>query len=117
MQRRSINLKCLKCATEDNISIARDKECYKKQCSRTRWYYKDIEKGRAIQRRSHRYIKWRGDKCAICGATNDIESHHMHAQCKNGLDEEQNIMSLCHSCHMIITKYQRFIGEINNSNK
>ena len=45
-----------------------------------------------------RLVKW--DECYICGATYGVEWHHLIALGAGGEDTFNNMIPLCHSCHM-----------------
>ena len=48
----------------------------------------------------------KADKCRICGHSNDmiLEEHHIIPKNHNGPDEEWNLVTLCPSCHVSVTK-------------
>lgn len=37
--------------------------------------------------------------CEVCGATNDIEAHHIKTKASGGHDREDNLICLCWWCH------------------
>jgi hypothetical protein len=37
--------------------------------------------------------------CAACGATEDLDLHHLMPRCLGGSDDETNLLTLCRSCH------------------
>lgn len=47
-------------------------------------------------------LQTHGRKCFICGATENIETHHVVPLSANGPDCASNIIPVCHSCHMKI---------------
>ncbi|WP_026665704.1 HNH endonuclease [Butyrivibrio sp. FC2001] len=51
------------------------------------------------------------DKCAICGAVDFLEYHHIIEKAKGGSDEYDNIILLCACCHAAIH------GKIYDPNK
>lgn len=110
MQR--VNIKCQECAK----LVFRNKkdikpQCYIREvCSKKRCYYRNIEHYRAKLRQYHRYLKFLGDKCIVCGSVEGLEAHHIQAQVLGGLDKEMNILTLCHTCHRVITIYTRRLG-------
>lgn len=51
------------------------------------------------------YIKERdGEKCVDCGATGNLEVHHIIPRKDGGSDHPANLKTLCHDCHW---KYHR----------
>lgn len=40
-----------------------------------------------------------GDECYFCGATEEIEEHHILPQRFDGSDAESNVVDVCHDCH------------------
>lgn len=58
------------------------------------------KKRSAAHQRAQKYGKIR-DKftCQICGATTDIEGHHILEHQYNGAADVENIVSLCHRHH------------------
>lgn len=57
-------------------------------------------------------IKFRGDKCCLCRKTKNLEAHHILPQYNGGENKKYNIITLCTSCHKVITNYHRTIGYI-----
>ena len=51
-------------------------------------------------RKLHRSIlerdRWH---CQVCGAMATLEVHHLESRGRLGDDSEQNLITLCHSCH------------------
>ncbi len=37
--------------------------------------------------------------CAACGATDDLQHHHLVTRGEAGSDDERNLITLCGSCH------------------
>ena len=81
-----------------------------KKCSRKRSYYRKRKSNLKTMRRRHRYLKYAGDKCAMCKGKQDLEVHHIIPQSANGLDSRMNTMTLCCNCHKTITKYYKMVG-------
>ena len=108
-----VNEKCLMCSKlsfKTKEGRKKRPECYvASACDKKRCYYRRLEHYRAINRRNHHYIKYRQDKCSICSNTEQLESHHIDAQCTGGEHTKNNIMALCNNCHKIITKYYQAI--------
>jgi 5-methylcytosine-specific restriction endonuclease McrA len=40
-----------------------------------------------------------GWRCQHCGRTNDLQVHHIHPRGRLGDDTEQNLITLCATCH------------------
>jgi len=58
--------------------------------------------------------------CQICGVEKDrLDVHHLIPRSKNGRDDFNNLVTLCHSCHMRVEpkkskkRYQRTLVSIN----
>lgn len=119
---KKVNPKCIECANIP-VEIWKGKpkpDCYKEPtgkpfhrrsvCSRIRSYYRHHDNNKQKQREGHRYLKYSGDKCALCASVELLEVHHVVPQCKGGLDARFNLVTLCHSCHTTISKYYKAIG-------
>lgn len=50
------------------------------------------EKSKAIRARD-------GNRCTRCGATENLDVHHIIHVSKGGRDESCNLITLCRSCH------------------
>jgi 5-methylcytosine-specific restriction endonuclease McrA len=51
-------------------------------------------------RELHRRILERdGWRCQICGSMQNLQVHHLKLRSQSGGDEEQNLITLCTSCH------------------
>ena len=109
---RKTNIKCLECSKVNwRRKENAEPKCYVKLvCGKKRSYYRNIEHYRAKLRQYHRYIKFLGDKCFVCGSTERLEAHHAQSQASGGLDTESNIVTLCSVCHKVITIYNRRLG-------
>jgi 5-methylcytosine-specific restriction endonuclease McrA len=109
---KKINDKCLGCSKtnwRDKANI--EPKCYvRERCAKKRSYYRNIEHYRAKLREYHRYLKFLGDKCLVCGKTEPLEVHHIHSQANGGIDSQVNTITLCHECHKVITIYTRRLG-------
>ena len=109
---KPINKKCLECSKINwRKKGLKPMACYVKQvCCKKRSYYRRIDYYRAKLRSYHRYLKFLGDKCFVCGKTEALEAHHIEPQVLGGQDTEANIVTLCSACHMVITIYNRRLG-------
>ncbi len=109
---KAINNKCLECSKTSRIGIRKVKpDCYNISiCAHRRSYYRQLEHYRAKAREYHRYIKFMGNKCLVCGSTDKLEGHHHISQVSGGEDIKDNIVTLCSVCHNIITIYNRRLG-------
>jgi 5-methylcytosine-specific restriction endonuclease McrA len=112
--RRKPNQKCIECAGKN----WRDKKtnpvmpkCYHEdRCKRKKAYYRRLDHYRAKARESHRYLRYRGNKCLLCDNLDHLEVHHIVPQCKGGTDDWTNLVTLCSSCHGVISKYYGSVG-------
>ena len=109
---RALNIKCLECSKINwRIKTNKEPKCYKSdRCKRKRAYYRNIDYYRAKLRQYHRYLKFLGDKCFVCGSLEQLQAHHIKPQSLGGDDKETNIVTLCSNCHKIITIYNRRLG-------
>lgn len=57
-------------------------------------------------------IKCLGAKCIHCGATEDLEIHHVIPIKDGGTDEISNIRLLCHRCHLEAHGKSRILREL-----
>lgn len=98
--------KCIICSM---LSWRRAKDrpdCYvPDRCKRVRAYWRNVDHYRKSQRERHRYIKYCGDKCAICGGIDHLEVHHVVPQAFGGKDTQMNTITLCQACHKVVTAY------------
>lgn len=51
-----------------------------------------------------------GNKCVNCGATEDIEWHHIVPLEIGGYDTLENMAPLCHSCHKAVTHHELLLA-------
>src|SRR3989304_6707979 len=109
---KHINEKCRDCARTIKSRDAKP-DCYVKEiCGHRRSYYRYHERNKRTQQDNHRYIKYRDDRCALCGESGGVlEVHHIKPQALGGEDARFNTLTLCVSCHRIITNYYK-IAEI-----
>lgn len=57
-----------------------------------------------------RVTKYRGPYCELCGATTNLHCHHIDGNRKN--DCEENIQTLCGSCHASHHHHARRVGRM-----
>ena len=38
-------------------------------------------------------------RCQVCGSMTKLEVHHQQFRSQSGSDDENNLMTLCYSCH------------------
>ena len=113
---KEINKKCLECSKLDYRKgkgrvLATMPECYVSSvCAKKRCYYRKLDYYRAKLRQYHRYLKFLGDKCLVCGSKDKLEVHHIKAQVRDGEDKDINLVTLCSTCHKVITIYNRRLG-------
>jgi 5-methylcytosine-specific restriction endonuclease McrA len=41
-----------------------------------------------------------GWRCQFCGSMSNLEVHHQQFRSHSGLDHEDNLITLCHTCHL-----------------
>ncbi len=66
-----------------------------------------------------RILKRDNYECQECGCSKELKVHHKMPVILNGSNEEDNLITLCHTCHMGIhaQKYGFFdLGQINYRN-
>lgn len=109
---KPISKKCLECSKLPRKAVrANHPECWVlSKCSRKRSYYSNLEINRKKQLSYHRYRKYCGQSCGLCGSGENLEVHHIKPQSRGGEDSWTNTITLCHDCHLIITKYYRAVG-------
>jgi len=108
---KPINNKCLECSKQNWRGNKEEPKCYIKSiCGKKRSYYRKLDYYRAKARAYHRYLKFLGDKCLVCGSTDKLEAHHIESQALGGEDSNTNIVTLCNVCHRVITIYNRRLG-------
>ena len=106
-----ISTKCQDCSTKSFRKHGTKPKCYKRDtCAKKRSYYRKIEYYRQKLREYHRYLKFKGDRCALCKAVDNLEVHHIEPQARQGRDIPGNVLTLCKSCHKTITAYTRALG-------
>ena len=67
--------------------------------------------GRSRQHKDHGFFAThhKKERCANCGAVDRLEWHHMIPAIMGGTAEPENMICLCHDCHVCVTAYQRKI--------
>lgn len=108
---KPVNEKCLNCALSLPSPVRQDQKppCWDlKVCPRRRGHYRDLEASRQKQRARHRYLRLAGDKCALCSSTEKLEAHHIVSQRQGGKDTPDNVLTLCHTCHVVVEAYRRW---------
>lgn len=104
---KTINQKCSECAYLPKPY----QNCYSgAKCAKKRSYYRNLENNRKIQREKHRYLRFKDNKCLLCGKNNDLEVHHIIPQSRGGTDDWNNVVTLCDEHHKMITAYYKAIG-------
>jgi hypothetical protein len=110
---RKINEKCLACSRVIHNKRHPFPDCFKgKSCHKKICYYRRIKHYRKELVKRHRYLRFKGDKCCLCGSGDRLEVHHIVPQCKQALDCKINLITLCYQCHKTITSYHKAIGYI-----
>ena len=46
-------------------------------------------------------------QCAFCGNKDCLQEHHMIPLFMGGTNNDENLVWLCKSCHLTVTKYQK----------
>lgn len=112
--RRKPNEKCIECSKINwkfKSNYTNMPSCYNRdRCKRKKAYYRRHEYYKAKARENHKYIRFCGKNCLLCGSTEKLEVHHIIPQCKGGTDDWTNIVTLCPTCHNIISKYYSSVG-------
>lgn len=61
-------------------------------------------------RKDHFAFIWRNQgkkvRCALCESAENLEWHHMIPEFLGGTAEPENMVCLCHDCHVEVTNYQ-----------
>ena len=47
-------------------------------------------------------LKRDGWRCQFCGAMTNLEVHHQQFRSHSGDDSEENLITICHTCHETI---------------
>ena len=55
----------------------------------------------AYERLRQLVLRRDGWRCQSCGATANLEVHHMEFRSHSGSDAEENLITLCHCCHTL----------------
>jgi 5-methylcytosine-specific restriction endonuclease McrA len=51
-------------------------------------------------RKLHRQVLERdGWRCQFCGSMQNLQVHHLKFRSQSGVDDEQNLITLCAECH------------------
>jgi len=117
---RKINYKCYDCSklrfrVWHELPASPIPKCFvKSACVRKRHYYRYLEQNRAKQLKYHRYRKFCGDKCSLCGSVRSLEVHHIKPHIRIGKDTQDNTITLCKRCHLVITRFYRAMGWESN---
>lgn len=53
----------------------------------------------SYERLRQRILRRDGWKCQACGAMTNLETHHWQFRSHSGDDSEENLITLCVSCH------------------
>jgi hypothetical protein len=53
--------------------------------------------------------------CVACGATNDLQHHHLITRAEGGTNDQRNLITLCTSCHWKLHK--RLIYGVYNASE
>ena len=55
--------------------------------------YKDLHRG---------ILERDGWRCQLCGSMSNLQVHHIQARSRLGDDSEENLITVCASCHQMI---------------
>lgn len=110
---KKVNDKCVLCSkTPRDIFVRNRPDCYDyKNCRRKRAYYRNHEENKLKEHRWHRYLKFRTTLCFVCGSTEDLQCHHVISQVRRGKDDSGNVVTLCGRCHLIISNFEKKLGQ------
>ena len=114
---------CNTCNKEYRISPSRNLKYCSKKCQKLNGKFNPnwkggISKENNLIRSSNKYKEWRLKRmeldkftCQICKHIGgNLEVHHIKSQANGGQDTRNNVITLCHNCHKIITSYFRCLG-------
>lgn len=105
---RPINLKCVECSKKSFEPFEEKPSCYKKDaCEKKKCYYRKLAHYREKARDLHVYLRFRDDHCLLCDNKEGLEVHHIQAQSLGGTSDSENLITLCRSCHKVVTAYHR----------
>ncbi|MFL6438657.1 MAG: HNH endonuclease [Terriglobales bacterium] len=62
----------------------------------TQGFQRDLAISQELRLHILRRDNWR---CQLCGSMRQLEVHHLLFRSHGGQDTEQNLVTLCHSCH------------------
>jgi 5-methylcytosine-specific restriction endonuclease McrA len=51
------------------------------------------------ERLRNQVLRRDGWRCQVCGATSNLEVHHKEFRSHSGHDSEENLITLCATCH------------------
>jgi hypothetical protein len=110
---KKINEKCLACSKIlRHVFYYNHPECYHPaNCRRMRSWYRGLDRNRRISREKHKAKYFIRTRCFVCNSMRELECHHIEPRCRGGVDVPDNIVTLCHGCHDIITRYETKLGK------
>jgi len=86
---------CIDCGAPTNRTRCDTCSTIKNRAARAGSYYQT-----SSWRKLSRQVKQRDQgECALCSSTNRVQAHHIRHRREGGLDELDNLVSLCASCH------------------
>lgn len=79
--------------------------CYFKRVTKTMYrdYYLQTPHWKIKRRQA---IERADGECEICGSTRELEVHHLNYE-NLGYEEPEDLMALCHNCHMEVHEEER----------
>jgi 5-methylcytosine-specific restriction endonuclease McrA len=109
---RKFNQKCYDCGQVLRSDFVRNRpSCYNYvNCRRVRSHYRNYEVNLLKQHRWHAYKKFQATECFVCGSNESLECHHIEARHVSMKDTIENVITLCHSCHKVVTVLETKLG-------
>ena len=113
---KKINPKCVECSQVPRDEFTQNRpSCYDYvNCRRKRSYYRNHEDNKLKECKWHKWRQFIDTECFVCASTKDLETHHIHAREGDKDDVRENIVTLCKSCHKVITLFERKLGYSKN---
>ena len=112
------NEKCFECSkVPRHVFRMNHPDCYHaSNCRRMRSYYRNYDVNKLKQSKWHKWRQFKTDRCFVCDSKDNLECHHIHARVDDKDDVEENVVTLCLTCHSVITRFERKLGYGKNRN-
>lgn len=103
---------------KDNKAIRKDKEFSYVGLTRKKSYDKDLER-KEWKTKCSQIRNRDGNKCALCGSTENLNVHHIYYKDGRHAWEYPNsaLITLCQKCHQLVHSYNDFHNELNPYSK